>query len=72
MAEDLTDLLPPEDEEQGMFEHFRLVVDPGQEPMRVDKFMASHLENTSRHRVQNAIKNSYVFVGEKLAKANLA
>lgn len=71
MAEDLTDLLPPEDEEQGMFEHFRLVVDPGQEPMRVDKFMASHLENTSRHRVQNAIKNGYVFVGEKLAKANL-
>lgn len=71
MAEDLTDLLLPEDEEQGMFEHFRLVVDPGQEPMRVDKFMASHLENTSRHRVQNAIKNGYVFVGEKLAKANL-
>ena len=60
-----------EDEEQGMFEHFRLNVDPGQAPMRVDKFMASHLEDTSRHRIQLAIKEGYVKVGEKTAKANL-
>ena len=49
----------PEDEEQQlqeMFEHFRLVVDPGQEPMRIDRFMASHLENSSRNRIQQAIK----------------
>jgi len=54
-----------------MFEHFRLNVDPGQAPMRVDKFMASHLEDTSRHRIQLAIKEGYVKVGEKTAKANL-
>ena len=60
-----------EDEEQGMFEHFRLNVDPGQAPMRVDKFMATHLEDTSRHRVQCAIKEGYVRVGDKVAKANL-
>ncbi len=60
-----------EDEEQGMFEHFRLVVDPGQAPMRVDKFMASHLEDTSRHRIQCAIKQGYVLVGDKTAKANM-
>ena len=36
------------DEEQGMFEHFRLNVDKGQNPMRVDKYMATHLEDTSR------------------------
>ena len=60
-----------EDEEQGMFEHFRLNVDPGQSPMRIDKFMATHLEDTSRHRVQLAIKEGYVKVGEKTAKANL-
>ena len=64
-----TDL--PEDGEQGMFEHFRLNVDPGQTPMRVDKFMATHLEDTSRHRVQCAIKEGYVRVGDKIAKANL-
>ena len=60
-----------EDDEQGMFEHFRLNVDPGQTPMRVDKFMATHLEDTSRHRIQCAIKEGYVRVGEKIAKANL-
>ena len=60
-----------EDEEQGMFEHFRLNVDPGQTPIRVDKFMAMHLEDTSRHRVQCAIKEGYVRVGDKVAKANL-
>ncbi|MBP5566525.1 MAG: RluA family pseudouridine synthase [Bacteroidales bacterium] len=61
----------PEDEEQGMFEHFRLNVDAGQEPIRIDKFMASHLEDTSRNRIQCAIKLGYVKVGEKTAKANL-
>lgn len=60
-----------EDDEQGMFEHFRLNVDPGQTPIRVDKYMASHLEDTSRHRVQVAIKNGYVRVNDKVAKANL-
>ena len=64
------DDLQPEDEEQGMCEHFRLAVDPGQAPMRVDKFMATHLEDTSRHRVQTAIKEGYVRVGDKVVKAN--
>ena len=59
------------DEEQGMFEHFRLTVDKGQAPMRIDKFMSTHLEETSRHRVQVAIKSGYVRVGDKVAKANL-
>ena len=62
---------PVEDEEQGMFEHFRLVVDKGQAPMRLDKYMATHLEDTSRHRIQLSIKAGYVLVGDKTAKANL-
>ena len=57
----------PEDEEQGMFEHFRLNIDVGQTPMRIDKYMATHLEDTSRHRVQCAIKQGYVFLNDKLA-----
>ena len=63
--DDGLDVLPG-DEEQGMFEHFRFVVDKGQEPVRVDKYMSSHMEDTSRHRIQCAIKEEYiVFVGEK-------
>ena len=58
------------DEEQGMFEHFRLNVDKGQEPMRVDKYMSTHMEDTSRSRVQQALKEGYVYVGEDQVKAN--
>lgn len=60
----------PADDEQGMFEHFRLNVDKGQEPMRVDKYMSTHLEDTSRHRIQCAIKEQYVRVNDKIVKAN--
>lgn len=62
--------LQPEDEEQGMFEHFRFVVDPGQAPIRIDKYMSAHMEDTSRHKVQCAIKEGYVHVGDKVVKAN--
>ncbi|MBP5217709.1 MAG: RluA family pseudouridine synthase [Bacteroidales bacterium] len=54
-----------------MFEHFRLNVDVGQAPVRIDKYMSSHLEETSRHRVQCAIKQGYVFLNDKPAKANM-
>ena len=59
-----------QDEQQEMFEHFRLEVDPGQVPLRVDKYMAAHLEHSSRHRVQCAIKEGFVQVGDKTVKAN--
>ena len=56
--------------EPEMFEHFRLNVDVGQTPIRIDKYMAEHMEDTSRHRVQLAIREGYVHVGDKLVKAN--
>lgn len=52
------------------FEHFRLVADQGQAPMRIDKYMSTHLEDTSRSRIQQALKEGYVYVGDELAKAN--
>ena len=68
---DLVDSTTEEtDEGQEMFEHFRLNVDIGQTPMRIDKYMSTHVEDTSRHRIQLAIKEGYVFLNEKIAKAN--
>ena len=64
-----TELLEEEQDEQ-LFEHFRFDVDPGQEPLRIDKYMAAHMEHTSRHRVQCAIKEGFVQVGDKTVKAN--
>ena len=57
-------------EGQEMFEHFRLEVDPGQAPLRIDKYMSAHLEDTSRNRIQQAFKEGYVRVGETTVKAN--
>ncbi len=38
MAEEAQDMtLLEDDEEQQLYEHFRIVVDKGQEPLRVDK-----------------------------------
>ena len=45
-----------EDEQQEMFEHYRFDISAGQVPMRVDKYLATHMEYTSRHRIQLAIK----------------
>lgn len=60
-----------EDEGQEMFEHFRFDIDKGQSPMRVDKYLATHMEYTSRHRIQLAIKQEYVRVNDRSAKANV-
>lgn len=59
-----------EDEEQEMFEHFRYVVDKGQSPLRIDKYLSTHIEQTSRHRIQLAIDAEYVRVNDKVVKAN--
>ena len=74
MSEDLqpglTPDLLPEDEQQEMFEHFRMEVDSGQAPLRVDKYLSEHLRDTSRHRVQLAIEAEYVRVNDRVVKAN--
>ena len=62
--------VPAEDEQQEMFEHFRFDIDKGQTPMRVDKYLATHMEYTSRHRIQLAIKQDYIRVNDKIVKAN--
>lgn len=65
-----TDLEFLDEEQEELFEHFRFVVDPGQDPLRIDKYLSAHMEHTSRHRVQCAIKEGFVQVGDKTVKAN--
>lgn len=57
-------------EGQEMFEHFRYVVDGGQEPLRVDKYLTSQMEGTSRSRIQLSIKAGFVRANDKTVKAN--
>ena len=69
-AEESSALLQPDDEQQEMFEHFRMEVDRGQAPVRIDKYLADHMQDTSRNRVQLAIAAEYVRVNDRVVKAN--
>lgn len=58
------------DEAAQLYEHFRVVADPGQQLMRVDKFLIVHLPNTSRNRIQVAAKQGFVHVNGRSVKSN--
>lgn len=68
LAPDLSPL--EEDDDVQLYEHFRLVADKGQEPMRVDKFLFVHLQHSSRNRIQKAAEAGFVHVNEKPVKSN--
>lgn len=55
---------------EGLYEHFTITVDKGQAMTRVDKFLTSRMENTSRHRVQMAADAGNIYVGEKIVKSS--
>ena len=55
MTDDLTidDIIEePQDEtttgEPGQFEHWRMTVDTGQQPVRIDKFLAEHMQHLGK------------------------
>lgn len=60
----------PEEEENALYEHFRVVADKGQQLLRTDKFLLAHLPDTSRNRIQQAAKYGFVHVNGKPVKSN--
>lgn len=71
MAEEEQDMtLLEDDEEQQLYEHFRIVVDKGQEPLRVDKYMFERLKHSSRNRIQKAADAGFVHVNDQPVKSN--
>lgn len=53
-----------------LFEHFRFTADPGQTPLRIDKFLFNKLESTSRSRIQAAANAGNILVGHTPVKPN--
>jgi 23S rRNA pseudouridine1911/1915/1917 synthase len=53
-----------------LYERLTLVVDKGQEPLRIDKFLLSKVVNTSRNKIQGAIDNGMVLVNNQQIKSN--
>ncbi|RUT78463.1 RluA family pseudouridine synthase [Ancylomarina longa] len=55
---------------QEQFEHFRIVVDPGQKALRIDKFLVDRIQNASRNKIQEAADNGNILVNNSVAKRN--
>lgn len=71
MTTDEHDIVDPESgDQEELFEHHRIVVDKGQAPLRIDKFLFSRLQNVSRNRVQNAADAGAILVNGKAVKSS--
>lgn len=53
-----------------LHEHFSFKIDNGQQPLRIDKFLMSRIENATRNKIQNAIKEGNIFVNDVKVKSN--
>ena len=56
--------------EYGLYEHFRVVVDKGQTPVRIDKYLFERIVNASRNRIQTAADAGYVMANGKPVKSS--
>lgn len=72
-TEELDDLdFTEDDEESGkeLYEHFKVTVDPGQKPVRVDKYLFERIVNASRNRIQQAADAGFVMANGKPVKSS--
>ncbi|MBO4444087.1 MAG: RluA family pseudouridine synthase [Bacteroidaceae bacterium] len=58
------------DEQDALYEHHHIVVDKGQVPIRIDKFLFDRLPNVSRNRIQRAAEAGFILVGGRSVKSN--
>ncbi len=53
-----------------LYEHQRIVADPNQGLIRIDKFLMDRLPNATRNKLQSGIKDGFVKVNGKVVKPN--
>lgn len=57
-------------EKEELYEHFRFVVDPGTEIIRLDRYLTNLMAHTSRNRIQQAAKADCILVNDRPVKSN--
>ena len=65
--ENITEEINDSDE---LFERHVIVIDKGQEAIRIDKFLMQRIEGATRNKIQQAIENEMVLVNDKPTKKN--
>ena len=64
------DSVDPLDQQDDLHEHYRFVVDKGQQPLRVDKFLMNRIEHATRNKIQKAAKEGHIYVNDQSVKSN--
>jgi 23S rRNA pseudouridine1911/1915/1917 synthase len=59
-----------EEEDDVLFEHHRIVADPKQSLVRIDKFLMARLPNVTRTKIQGGIQEGFVKVNDRNIKPN--
>lgn len=57
-----------EQEGEELYLHHEFIIDKGQEPLRIDKFLADHIEHITRSKIQNAAQAGAILVNDKAVK----
>ena len=70
MVDEIEEIEAFEDEAQPLYEHWRVVVDQGQSPLRIDKYLAERMQHSSRNRIQVAADAGFIHVNGKPVKSN--
>ena len=55
---------------EDLFEHHKIIVDKGQEFLRIDKFLSDRLPNSTRNKIQQAANSGNIVVNGKEVKPN--
>lgn len=66
MNENIADIQEDED----LFEHFKIEVPKGQALLRIDKFLMGFIQNATRNKIQNAATNGDIYVNDVPVKSN--
>lgn len=70
LDDDIEEVQGDESAEPGQYEHWRMTVDTGQQPVRIDKFLAEHMQHSSRNRIQTAAEAGCIQVNGEPVKSN--
>ena len=56
--------------EDELFEHSRIIIDPKQDPIRIDKFLIEKIADLTRTQIQDFIKSGWITVNLETVKPN--
>ena len=70
MIEDINEVEEFETDDQQLYEHWKIGVDPGQTQVRIDKFLSEKNPYQSRNRIQQAAEAGFIRVNGTPVKSN--